>query len=63
MATVSVNDANLQPVERALLANLDRREAYEAAVRAQALGLVNQDFVDRDKKLYADTHRSQTANL
>ncbi len=63
MATVSVNDVNLQPVERALLLNLDRREAYEAAIRAKSLGLVDANFVERDRMLYADTHRSQTANL
>jgi len=63
MATRSVNDANLQPVEAALLLNLDNREAYEAAVRAQAMGHNDANFTDRDIKLYGEPHRSQTANL
>lgn len=63
MATRSVNDQYLQPEEAARLLNLDNREAYEDAVRAQALGLTSQDFSDRDIKLYGNPHRSQTANL
>lgn len=63
MATHSINDANLQPVEVAELLNAKRREDYEAAVRAQTLGLNAANFTDRDKGLYADTHRSQNANL
>lgn len=63
MATHNINDVNLQPVEVALLLNQERRSAYEAAVRAQNLGLDAQNFTDRDKGLYADTHRSQNANL
>lgn len=63
MATRSVNDANLQPVEAALLLNLDNREAYETAVRAQAMGHNDANFTDRDIKLYGEPHRSQTANL
>lgn len=63
MATRSVNDANLEPEEAARLLNLDNREAYEAAVRAQALGHNSANFSDRDIKLYGNPHRSQTANL
>ena len=63
MATRSVNDVNLQPVEAAHLLNLDNREAYEAAIRAQELGLNDTNFSDRDIKLYGDPHRSETANL
>ncbi len=63
MTTRSVSDANLQPVEAALLLNLDNREAYEAAVRAQAMGHNDANFTDRDIKLYGEPHRSQTANL
>lgn len=63
MATVSVNDVNLQPVERALLLNADNRENYEAGIRAQNTGITPAMHDDRDNGLYADTHRSQTANL
>jgi len=63
MATRSVNDVNLQPVEAAYLLNLKNREEYETAVRAQDLGLVDANFEDRDVMLYGDTHRSATANL
>jgi len=63
MATTSINDANLQPVEAAEVKNLKRREQYETAVRAQTMGLNDANFTDRDKGLYADTHRSQNANL
>ncbi len=63
MATRSVNDVNLQPVEAAVLLNLDNREAYETAVRTQTLGLNNANFTDRDGPLYGDPHRSPTANL
>lgn len=63
MATTSINDANMQPEEVARVINLKRVETYEAAVRAKALGLTNQDFVDRDIKLYGEPHRSPTANL
>lgn len=63
MATRSVNDVNLQPVEAAHLLNLDNREAYETAVRAQNLGLDDDNFEDRDIMLYGDVHRSATANL
>lgn len=63
MATTSINDANLQPVEAALIINAKRREVYETTVRAQSLGTNDANFTDRDKGLYADTHRSQTANL
>lgn len=63
MATHNVNDVNLQPVEVAELLNAERRTAYEAAVRAQSTGITAADHEARDKGLYADTHRSQTANL
>lgn len=63
MATRTVNDANLEPEEAARLLNLDNREAYETAVRAQAMGHNDTNFSDRDIKLYGDPHRSQTANL
>ncbi len=63
MATTSINDANMQPEEVARVINLKRVEEYEAAVRAKALGLTDQDFADRDIKLYGDTHRDPTANL
>ncbi len=63
MATRSVNDENLQPEEQARLLNLDNREAYEAAVRAKAMGWNDANFSDRDLPLYGDPHRSQTANL
>ncbi len=63
MATRSVNDANLEEEEKARLLNLDNREAYEAAVRAQAMGHNDTNFSDRDIMLYGNPHRSQTANL
>lgn len=69
MATHSVNDANLQPVEVAELLNSERRADYEAAVRAQTLGLDNANFTDRDNGvaghggLYPNVHRAQDANL
>lgn len=63
MATTSINDANMQPEEVARVINLKRVETYEAAVRAEALGLTSQDFTDRDVKLYGEPHRSPTANL
>ncbi len=63
MATRSVNDENLQPEEQARLLNLDNREAYEAALRAKAMGWNDANFSDRDIMLYGDPHRSQTANL
>lgn len=62
MTTRSVVDTDLQPVERALLLNLDNREAYEAAIRARTLGLNDANFTDRDRGLFADTHRSPNAN-
>lgn len=63
MASRTVNDQYLQPEEAARLLNLDNREAYEDAVRAQAMGHNDANFTDRDIKLYGDPHRSQTANL
>lgn len=63
MATVSVNDQNLEPEEKARLLNLDNRETYEAAVRAQAMGWNDANFSDRDTPLYGNPHRSQIANL
>lgn len=63
MTTRSVNDQHLEEEEKARLLNLDNREAYEAAVRAQELGLNDTNFSDRDTKLYGDPHRSQAANL
>lgn len=63
MTTRSVNDVNLEEEEKSRLLNLDNREAYEASVRAQAMGHNDANFSDRDIKLYGDPHRSQTANL
>lgn len=63
MATTSINDANMQPEEVARVINLKRVEEYEAAVRAQAMGLNDANFSDRDIKLYGEPHRDPTGNL